>query len=229
MESQGHSSSVVSSSTPASGRRITSRTIIPRPIVAQPSVQNTTKAVDNDVVQTPIVEVREEQRQDQVKINGIVSWTVKANKRTFAGDKAANVCGPVSDMVSITSDNCIVIKSDGVYVLQVCGAKCDVCIESRRFMGVDMTTPISLVNAKNVGTITCTLKKGDVIMMWAAPCVDVKDVSRESKVSYISFNPHLKNSHQHITFDMLDKQTSAQHETIANDDTIASMTITRIC
>ena len=173
-------------------------------------------AADIIVSETPVVEhvfepVSSQPIQSSAKS---VTWSVSTSSRAFAGDANANVTGDAWEIVKCVDDS-LVIKEDGVYSIHACAENREVGIVAKQsFMGVPLSSSLAIATSLSIVNQILTLKKGDVISVWAAaiPIQQKKD-----------FDPNARSREHVIVGNILKKAATS------NANTSVAFSITRIC
>jgi hypothetical protein len=97
-----------------------------------------------------------------------IQWSIKDIDRVvYAGDPSLNVNGHANFLEARASK--LYIKSDGVYCVQIVGSDCSVSIESIVLNDVTRKKPLPLSVGGDFVSVTCFLRKGDVLALSANP------------------------------------------------------------
>jgi hypothetical protein len=97
-----------------------------------------------------------------------IQWLAKdINTMINAGDPSLVVHGHANFINASASK--LYIKADGVYCLQAYGTCCGVSIESTVMNGIAMSSPLQLKHGRDFCSVTCFLRKNDVISLSATP------------------------------------------------------------
>lgn len=117
-----------------------------------------------------------------------IQWIAKNVTTTVsAGDPGLIVNGHSNFLDASASK--LYIKSDGIYSMQCQGSNCKVNISSLTMNGFTNDKPVVLAEGSEFISITCFLRKGDVITMNATPMTQ----------SQPKFDPNQR-SHGHVTY-----------------------------
>lgn len=97
-----------------------------------------------------------------------IQWLAKDIETIIhAGDPSLVVHGH-ANFINASASN-LYIKADGVYCLQAYGSDCGVSIESTVMNGIAMSSPLQLKHGRDFCSVTCFLRKNDVIALSAMP------------------------------------------------------------
>lgn len=124
----------------------------------------------NDTIVHPIKPVSNVSNIDKLPSSTIM-WSGEVQRTVFAGDDSLSVYGYVNYLEA--SRPSLIIKTDGVYCLQIMGENCNVKIESCIMYGVENNVVLS--DGKNFTSICCFLRKNDCIRMSATSSVSNND------------------------------------------------------
>jgi len=137
------------------------KTILPRSIQTVPS--------DDVQITTPAHPLPPTMVNDSTPIpSSTIQWLAKdIDAIVHAGDPSLIVHGHANFINASASK--LYIKVDGVYCIQAYGSDCSVSIESTVMNGIVMCSPLVLKHGRDFCSLTCFLRKNDVIALSAKP------------------------------------------------------------
>jgi hypothetical protein len=182
------------------------KTSLPKTIpLPQPISESPVPSVSSTVENTMTTNVPPEIAMEVIPVPNVplppstMQWNVRNIKeKVYAGDLVTVPNGTSSCLESRASK--LHIKSDGVYCLQANGLNCVFVIEAMRMNGIDNETPIVLVNDKNFASVTCFLRRNDIIALSATPIVTQPKFDPNMRIRVEDMVRRVKQSENSVCF-----------------------------